>query len=82
MNGPISRSKVIRGWSSRTYAIYLVHMLCMYPVLDALVPVVGADVSLLLALALTVLVAEVLHRFVEMPANRWIRGLETRRPVG
>jgi exopolysaccharide production protein ExoZ len=82
MNGPISRSEVIRGWSSRTYAIYLVHMLCMYPVLDGLLPVVGADVSLLLALALTALVAEVLHRFVEMPANRWIRGLETRRPVG
>ncbi|GAB2991323.1 acyltransferase [Amycolatopsis acidiphila] len=72
-NGRISRSKVIAGWSRRTYAIYLVHLACLYPLMNALVPRVGPELAVLAGLAATALVSDLLHRFVEMPAERFLR---------
>lgn len=72
----LSTSKLIRGWSRRTYAIYLLHPLCLYPVLDQLVPVIGRHLTLFLALLLLAGVAEAAHRWFEMPVDRWIRSQE------
>jgi peptidoglycan/LPS O-acetylase OafA/YrhL len=80
-SGPVTRSAFIRGWSKRTYAIYLVHLSCMYPLFDTLMGVLNPNLVALMGLALTAVVAEVLHRFVEMPANNAIRRWEKRRPT-
>ncbi|TNC29725.1 acyltransferase [Amycolatopsis alkalitolerans] len=72
-NGRVSRSRVIAGWSRRTYAIYLVHLACMYPLMNLLVPRVGPELGVLAGLAAAAFVSEVLHRFVEMPAERFLR---------
>lgn len=76
--GPISRSKVVAGWSRRTYSIYLVHMACLYPLMNALVPRIGPELAVLAGLATTVVVSDVLHRFVEMPAERFLRARRKR----
>jgi exopolysaccharide production protein ExoZ len=78
VSGPVSRSAVIRGWSKRTYAIYLVHLSCMYPLYDALMPHLNPNLVAVLGLMWTFVVAEVLHRWVEMPANRAVRRWEKR----
>jgi exopolysaccharide production protein ExoZ len=72
-NGRISRSKVIAAWSRRTYAIYLVHLACLYPLMNALVPRLGPELAVLAGLVTTAVVSDVLHRFVEMPAERFLR---------
>jgi peptidoglycan/LPS O-acetylase OafA/YrhL len=77
-NGPISRSKLIAGWSRRTYAIYLVHLACLYPLTNALVPRIGPELAVLAGLATTALVSDLLHRFVEMPAERFLRARRRR----
>jgi len=77
--GRISRSAVVRGWSARTYAIYLLHPLCIYPLMDWMVPDLGPDVSLVTALAVLAAVNEVFHRYLEMPVNQWIRAREKTR---
>lgn len=74
--GRVSRATVVRNWSSRTYAIYLLHPLCIYPIMDRLVPHIGEVASLLIALALLGVSTELCHRYVEMPANRWFRNRE------
>jgi peptidoglycan/LPS O-acetylase OafA/YrhL len=74
LRGRITTSRLVRSWSARTYAIYLVHPLCVYPVIDLLAPRVGVALALLVALVAVGVVSEVLHRFVERPANRWLRG--------
>lgn len=74
----VSRAKLTKNWSARTYAIYLLHPLCLYPVLDWLSPSIGTDLSLLIALVLLAAVTEVLHRWFEAPLNRWVRAREKR----
>ncbi|MEV4311414.1 acyltransferase family protein [Actinocrispum sp. NPDC049592] len=73
VNGPVSRSKLIRNWSKRTYAIYLVHTACIFAVMDHFASVIGPDAGIVLSLAVSAGVAEILHRFVEMPAERLLR---------
>lgn len=73
VNGPLSRSRFIKEWSRRTYAIYLVHLMCLYPVMDVLVPRIGPELAVLIGLAVLAVVSDLLHRFVEMPADRWLR---------
>jgi len=80
MNGRISRSKVIKEWSSRTYAIYLVHLACLYPLMNLLVPRVGPEIAVLAGLATTALVSDLVHRFIEMPADRFLRSRRRRPP--
>jgi exopolysaccharide production protein ExoZ len=79
--GRLSRCALVKNWSSRTYAIYLLHPLCIYPILDMLVPRLGLLVSLLLALTLLGVLAEIFHRFLEMPVYRWFRGRERKRAL-
>ncbi|MGM1058215.1 acyltransferase family protein [Saccharothrix sp. Mg75] len=76
--GPVSRSAFVRGWSKRTYAIYLIHLSAMYPMFDALMPHWDHTVVAVLGLLATALAAEVLHRLVERPADRAIRKWERR----
>jgi exopolysaccharide production protein ExoZ len=76
IGGRVSRAPVVKNWSSRTYAIYLLHPLCIYPIMDWLVPYLGTAASLLIALALLAVTTELCHRYVEMPANRWFRNRE------
>src|SRR5690606_7243133 len=74
----VSRAKLTKAWSARTYAIYLLHPLCLYPMLDGLSPTLGTDLTLVLALLLLAAVTEIAHRFFEAPINRWVRARETR----
>lgn len=78
----VSRAKLTRSWSARTYAIYLLHPLCLYPMLDGLSEDLGRDVALLLALVLLAVVTELTHRFFEAPVNRWVRAREKRGAPG
>lgn len=73
VSGPISRSAFIKGWARRTYAIYLVHLGCIFTAMDLLVGVVGPELAILAAIGLTFLVSEVLHQAVERPVDRWLR---------
>lgn len=77
-NDRVSRAKLTSAWSARTYAIYLLHPLCLYPMLDWLTPDLGTDLALLLALLLLVTMTELAHRFFEAPINRWVRAREKR----
>ncbi|WP_317496223.1 acyltransferase [Haloechinothrix sp. LS1_15] len=77
----LSRSRLVTSWASRTYTVYLVHPLCLYPVLDALVPVVGKHAALLAALVVLLAVTEALHRWFEMPIARWFRSRDRRAPA-
>jgi peptidoglycan/LPS O-acetylase OafA/YrhL len=81
IRGRVSTSGPVRGWSARTYAIYLVHPLCLYPVLDRLAPVIGSGPALLVALVLLTIVTELAHRWFEMPVNRWFRRWERTRRI-
>lgn len=77
-SGPVARSAFVRGWSKRTYVIYLVHLSCMYPLFDTLMGVLDPTLVALMGLTLVALVSEILHRLVEMPANNAIRRWEKR----
>lgn len=66
----VTTSKLVREWSRRTYAIYLVHTVVLYPLLAVLVPVLSPLPATLLALAATALVTELLYRLVEKPTSR------------
>ncbi|KAA2263695.1 acyltransferase [Solihabitans fulvus] len=80
--GRLARSGLVQALSRRTYAVYLVHMPACYAVLTLLTPRIGVTWSTLAALAATVAATEVLHRFVEEPANRLFRRWLRRRPPG
>jgi exopolysaccharide production protein ExoZ len=71
--GRIARSTVIRNWSKRTYAIYLIHLSCVFVIMDHVSPLVGPEAAVLLVLVTVAGAAEILHRYVEMPAERWLR---------
>ncbi|MGW5050825.1 acyltransferase family protein [Actinokineospora sp. NPDC004072] len=81
VSGPVSSSRFVRAFAARTYAIYLVHLGCLYPVMDALVPRIGVEPAVLAGLATVAVVAEVLHRFVEVPADRWLRARRKKRQL-
>ncbi|MFE2752470.1 acyltransferase family protein [Actinosynnema sp. NPDC059335] len=81
-SGPVSRSALIRGWSKRTYAIYLIHLSAMYPLYDTLMPHLDPTLVVVVGLVAAAVAAELLHRLVEMPANRVIRRWERRERTG
>ncbi|MEJ2852524.1 MULTISPECIES: acyltransferase family protein [unclassified Saccharothrix] len=78
MDGPVCRSAFVKAWAKRTYAVYLVHMLAMYPLFELLVPHVDGTLLVVLGLVSVALLTEVAHRFVEAPADRAIRKWERR----
>ncbi|MBY8850921.1 acyltransferase family protein, partial [Saccharothrix sp. MB29] len=51
VSGPVSRSRVVRSWAKRTYAVYLVHQIALYPLFDALMPHLDPTLVVLLGLA-------------------------------
>lgn len=81
IRGRISTARLVKVWSARTYAIYLLHPLCLYPVLDRLTPVIGPDIALLIALVVLTVVTEVTHRGFEMPVNHWFRTMDRKLPI-
>jgi exopolysaccharide production protein ExoZ len=79
LRGPLFTSAVVRGWAARTYAIFLVHQAAMYPLLDALAPVLGNGAAVLVSLLAAAAAAEILYRLVEVPSVRWFRRRQKRR---
>ncbi|NUT99841.1 MAG: acyltransferase [Saccharothrix sp.] len=79
MKGPVSRSAFVRGWAKRTYAIYLVHVMAMYPVFGLLMPHLNRTLVVVIGVVWVAVLSEVLHRFIEMPADRAVRRWERRR---
>ncbi len=62
-----------------SYPLYLVHQNVGYVVIHQLgLAGVGIEIAVVAATALAVLLAHVLHRHVEDPAQRWLR---QRKPV-
>ncbi|PTR22525.1 peptidoglycan/LPS O-acetylase OafA/YrhL [Rhodococcus sp. OK519] len=77
--GSPTRWAVIRWTATRSYAIYLVHTLILYRVYENAVGPLGRTGAVVVFLVVTALVSEVLYRWVEVPAARWLTG-RTRRP--
>ena len=78
-NGRLASHPATSTLAVRTYSLYLVHQMALYPVLDALFPVWGELPALAVGLAVTVVATEVVHRFVEAPVVRRYRDWEKRR---
>jgi peptidoglycan/LPS O-acetylase OafA/YrhL len=78
--GPLATSPVVRAAAKRTYALYLVHETCVYPLLDRLAPRIGPTAALAVVILLVAVAVEALHRLVEMPVQNWLR--DRRRAAG
>lgn len=73
-----ARWAVVHWTATRSYAIYLVHTLILYRVYENTVGPLGRTGAVIAFLLVTAAVSEVLYRWVEVPAARWI-GRRTRR---
>lgn len=80
ISGPISRSAWIKAWARRTYTIYLVHLGCLFVVMDRLVPLVGPELAIGGAVLTVAVVAEALHRAIERPVDAWLRNRRSATP--
>ncbi|MGF7124838.1 acyltransferase family protein [Rhodococcus sp. BE178] len=76
--GRPTRWSVIRWTATRSYAIYLVHTLILYRVYENAVGPLGRTGAVIAFLAVTALVSEVLYRWVEVPAARWLSSRTSR----
>ncbi|RVW02555.1 acyltransferase family protein [Rhodococcus spongiicola] len=70
--GRPTRWAVIRWTATRSYAIYLVHTLILYRVYENAVGPFGPTGAVIAFLIVTAGVSEVLYRWVEVPAARWL----------
>ncbi|RVW02122.1 acyltransferase family protein [Rhodococcus xishaensis] len=70
--GRPTRWAVVRWTATRSYAIYLVHTLILYRVYENTVGPFGPTGAVLAFLVVTAGVSEVLYRWVEVPAARWL----------
>lgn len=70
--GRPTRWSVIRWTATRSYAIYLVHTLILYRVYEHAVGPLGQTGAVIAFLVVTAAVSEVLYRWVEVPAARWL----------
>ena len=70
--GRPTRWAVVRWTATRSYAIYLVHTLILYRVYENTVEYLGRTGAVIAFLLVTAAVSEVLYRWVEVPAARWI----------
>ena len=68
----------IRSVANRTYSVYLVHVPVLYVTPHLLSTTAGTTTAFLVAVTGTVVVADLLYRFVETPAVRWYRRWENR----
>ncbi|MET4047285.1 peptidoglycan/LPS O-acetylase OafA/YrhL [Rhodococcus sp. UYP5] len=71
-DGRIAHWELVRWTSTRSYAIYLVHTLILYRVYENVVPLTGPTGAVLVFLGVTAVVSEVVYRWVEVPAARWL----------
>ncbi|MDH6282247.1 acyltransferase family protein [Prescottella agglutinans] len=69
--GP-TRWAVVRWTATRSYAIYLVHTLILYRVYEHAVGPLGRTGAVIAFLVVTAAVSDVLYRWVEVPAARWL----------
>ncbi|GGM57598.1 acyltransferase [Longimycelium tulufanense] len=78
-SGRIARHRATSIFAARTYCLYLLHQMALYPVLDWAFPTLGEIPALLLAFATTAVVTEAMYRFIEAPVSRHYRRWEKNR---
>ncbi|WP_328810949.1 acyltransferase family protein [Rhodococcus sp. NBC_00294] len=66
------RSRVIHWLATRSYTIYLVHTLVLYRIYSLVEPHLGATVAVLVFALITGVLSDLVYRYVETPAARWI----------
>lgn len=71
-DGPIARSPVISWIGTRSYAIYLIHTLVLYRIYENVEPHLGPSIAVLVFLAGTAALAEIMYRWIELPAARYL----------
>lgn len=77
-DGPITRWPVIRWIGTRSYAIYLIHTLVLYRIYATVEPHLGPSAAVLAFLAGTAFLAEIMYRWIELPAARHISATYSR----
>ncbi|NLG54925.1 MAG: acyltransferase [Rhodococcus sp.] len=70
--GPATRWALVKWTSQRSFAIYLIHTLVLYRVYENTVGFVGPTGAVIAFLLVTAVVADVMYRWVEIPATRWL----------
>lgn len=68
----VAGSAVVTWLGTRSYPIYLLHTLVLYRCYTVCVGTLGKTGAILTFVAITVVVAEVAYRWIELPAGRWI----------
>lgn len=71
-DGPITRWPVVHWIGTRSYAIYLIHTLVLYRIYATVEPHLGPSAAVLAFLAGTAALAEIMYRWIELPAARHI----------
>ena len=71
-DGPITRWPVVHWIGTRSYAIYLIHTLVLYRIYATVEPHLGPSAAVLAFLAGTAILAEIMYRWIELPAARRI----------
>lgn len=79
-DGWFARLEIVRWTGTRSYAIYLVHTLILYRVYENVVPITGPTGAVVAFVLVTAAVSEIVYRWVETPAARWLND-KFRRPV-
>lgn len=78
ITGGRAAARWIRGAANRTYAVFLVHVPVLYLTPHLLSTPAGTTLAFFVAMAGTAVTADLLYRFVEVPAVRWYRRWENR----
>ena len=73
-DGRAAHWSIIRWTGTRSYAIYLLHTLILYRVFQFVVPYTGPTGAVIAFVAVTAVASEILYRWVETPAARWLNG--------
>ncbi|MGB6179720.1 MAG: acyltransferase [Rhodococcus sp. (in: high G+C Gram-positive bacteria)] len=66
------RSRVVHWMATRSYTIYLVHTLVLYRIYSLVEPHLGPTAAVAVFAAVTFVLSDVIYRYVETPAARWI----------
>jgi peptidoglycan/LPS O-acetylase OafA/YrhL len=66
------RSRVVHWLATRSYTIYLVHTLVLYRIYSLVEPHLGPTMAVLVFALATGALSDVIYRYVETPAARWI----------
>lgn len=71
-DGPIARSRSVHWLATRSYTVYLVHTLVLYRVYSLVEPHLGPTAAVAVFLVVTGVISDLVYRYVETPASRWI----------